>query len=298
MAAQSMDAQSERVAILDKHLARMPHHSAVSHFVNEQATPEQVSLLHRLVDHLRTSGMPFVKGLLDAHPEIVDCAQEHGFCAATPKCLQNGKYIILFGDPEKGSIRHEVMPDQMPYSCNVPIFGSDPVPGQSKRCWIDCAKPIDAVINRVDSCPAPVTDGSVGNTKHWALIPSCSNEKQSKPEEAVYQEAIKGFCANPGHAVGMKSWLDCNFLPSYRLAVGAPADWDGRPTHDQWIDRAWVCLYARPSAHPYAPQANLHIHTSARTYTHTYRCCITLSSLRCLTAWHGMAWYCTAGDLL
>jgi len=158
---------------VDTHLARMPHHSVVGDFLSNVATPEQVSLLSRLVDHLQTSGMPFVKGLLDAHPEIVDCAQEHGFCAAQPKCLKNGKYQVHFGNPDKEvSIMHEATPDKMPYSCNVPTFGRDPVPGDMKRCWMDCAKAA-LEVNRVEACPKDRA-GMATHEHVWALIPSCT----------------------------------------------------------------------------------------------------------------------------
>jgi len=227
---------------VDTHLARMPHHSVVGDFLSNVATPEQVSLLSRLVDHLQTSGMPFVKGLLDAHPEIVDCAQEHGFCAAQPKCLKNGKYQVHFGNPDKEvSIMHEATPDKMPYSCNVPTFGRDPVPGDMKRCWMDCAKAA-LEVNRVEACPKDRA-GMATHEHVWALIPSCSSEQFKRPEEKIYQEAISGFCSDEKTKIGMKSWLDCNFRPAYINAVKESQNWNGKPSHDHWIDRAWVTFF-------------------------------------------------------
>jgi len=38
----------------------------------------------------------------------------------------------------------------------------------------------------------------------------------------------------------MKSWLDCNFRPAYINAVKESQNWNGKPSHDHWIDRAWV----------------------------------------------------------
>eukprot|EP00039_Didymoeca_costata_P031614 m.35639 g.35639 ORF g.35639 m.35639 type:complete len:630 (+) comp8918_c0_seq1:76-1965(+) len=229
---------------IDGEIVKMPHHDSVSHFISNVATPEQVSLVKRLVDHLSNSGMAFVKGLMDTHPEKVECSLEHGTCEANKMCLtKDNTYIVHYGLPEKEKvITKELEASRFPIVCDINLFGGDPVPGTSKKCVFECEKKSKPVI-RSSSCPSVAGNE---DSRTWALIPSCGMSPASGPE-VILQEAVSTFCASSKFRPGLDAWLDCEYREPFARAVGAPDNWDGVPTSEHWIDKAWVTFFAGPA---------------------------------------------------
>ena len=50
--------------------------------------------LNTIKDHLSDSGMPYVKLMLESHPEELECALEHGYCQPNAKCFDGASYKI------------------------------------------------------------------------------------------------------------------------------------------------------------------------------------------------------------
>ena len=126
-----------------------------------------MSLLKKLVDHLSDSGMPYVKLMLESHPDELECSLEHGYCQTNAKCFDGESYKISYGSKKTKLIERIFKESEMPASCNTPNFGSsDPAPGENKKCFMKCTKqPVK--VNRVSQCNAQ------SEVREWALIPGC-----------------------------------------------------------------------------------------------------------------------------
>lgn len=224
----------------------MPHHDVVSNFVRDVATPEQVSLLSRLVRHLEHSGMPFVKSLIESHPDDgVECALEHGFCDRNPKCKRkDGTYLIFFGVKGKAHESRVWRDREMPASCNVGHYHNrDPVPIAVKHCWMDCPRR-KLEIERTGQClRGAELDRDPGFVTRWAKFPDGCGGNPSSSHETTRTRALALFCEDADYKKGLQHWLDCRYANAYAAATGAGPGWDGVPDAENWIDRAWMTFF-------------------------------------------------------
>lgn len=229
-----------------------PYHDAAASHIQDAATPAEVSLVHRLLTYVQDYGLSATKRLMDKVPgekgdNILMCAQEKkpGKCMPVSGCENgDGSTTVRYGLQDRFAELH-IPASKMPSNCGIDTFGKDPAGGHEKSCWIKCSKE-KTWVQKAETCMA-----TKAPFQQWARMPLCApdgaNPSAWPKEETVLQEALAGYCKQPGARPGFDElYIDCRYRDAYANAVGHSdaSTWDGSPAGQHlWIDKAFVTFF-------------------------------------------------------
>lgn len=229
-----------------------PLRGKLAEYVDRKATPGQIAIMSQAVEHFDRGLQASVKRTLDQPIKWFPCGTENNECGAIPFCAQNGSIKVRFGHIDAKFVNRTFPLKRFPIVCNELNFGRDPAVGKLKTCEVFCDQG-ENQIKKVSQC----SETTLPFIHEVAEIPVCggsgSEQNAGKyfKEEDVYQQAITPFCDNDIHRPGMVMQLDCAYQDAFKRFSGANA-WDGTPSADHWIDRAWVTFFAGPPGGPHA----------------------------------------------
>eukprot|EP00039_Didymoeca_costata_P017607 m.326602 g.326602 ORF g.326602 m.326602 type:complete len:727 (-) comp16560_c0_seq7:253-2433(-) len=221
-------------------------HRNLADYILDQASPAEVSLLHRIKKHVKRFGLPATQTSLDelsggkGTKRKFECSREAGQCKiGQANCAKDGKITVVYGASfEEKNVKKEFPISRSSISCTSYSFGKDPAPGTVKTCWIICESSEDEV-QQLDSCSNNDPDG----VREWAKIPLCGVKAGSSKEEAILQESIKGLCDDPVRKPGFDVWLDCRYRKAFAKAVHSNSDHVGPIELQKWMDRIYVTYF-------------------------------------------------------